>query len=273
LRFVLVFVKICPETKLFSSNAFMAGTQVFAVTNDVWCIRRPSYLTCSYLVRTPRGTVLVDAGMDSTGGDIQQGLAAMGSPANSVTSVLLTHWHNDHAAGTRAIQEETHAKAFCHCGDVPQLTRATARLGWLGKVSEMIPERGLLVLFKGLLGEATPRAILDPQMVVAGQIIDEFFEVIETPGHTPGHLSFYYRPEKMLFAGDALAVVGNDIHFMARAVTPNVAQARRSMRDCLSLDIEVLCPGHRTPMVEQVPRKCQQMLAHIDRGGYWPLLG
>ena len=31
--------------------------------------------------------------------------------------------------------------------------------------------------------------------------------VIHTPGHTPGHLSFYFAPEAMLFAGDALAVV------------------------------------------------------------------
>ena len=251
----------------------MIGAQVFQVTDDVWCVRRPSYLTCSYLVRTPRGIVLVDAGMDSSGADIHRGLAGMDGTASEITSVLLTHWHNDHAAGARAIQDATRISAYCHRGDVPQLTRKNARLGVIGAISERIPEWGLLVLFKGLLGEATPRAVLNPQTVEHGNIIDEYFEVIETPGHTPGHLSYYYRPEKILFAGDALAVVHDDIHFMARAVTPDVALARESMRRCLTLETEVICPGHRTPLKDNVPRKCARLLAHIDRGGRWPLLG
>ena len=251
----------------------MIGTQVFAVTDDVWCVRRPSYLTCSYLVRTPRGTVLVDAGMDSTASDIYRGLAAMDARPSSITSVLLTHWHNDHAAGARAIQDETDVPAYCHRDEVPQLTRVTARMGLLGTISEMIPEWGLFVLFKGLLGEATPRAVLDPQVVEHGNIIDEYFEVVETPGHTPGHLSFYYKPERILFAGDALAVVDTDVHFMARAVTPDVAQARDSMRRCLTMDVEVLCPGHQTPLKDNVRQKCEHMLNHIDNGGRWPLLG
>jgi len=251
----------------------MPGPQSFAVTDNVWCVRRPSYFTCSYLVRTPRGVVLVDAGMDSTGHDVLHGLAAMNVDPAEVRSVLLTHWHNDHAAGTRAIQERTGVPAYCHAGDVPQLNRQSARPGMRGTISELIPEWGFFVLFKGLLGEATPRAVLDLQTTTYGQMLEEFFEVIETPGHTPGHLSFYYKPDKVLFAGDALAVVGGDVHFMARAVTPDVPAARESMRKCLTRDIDVLCPGHRTPLAEDVRRKCDRMLAHIDRGGRWPLLG
>ena len=51
-----------------------------------------------------------------------------------------------------------------------------------------------------------------------------------TPGHTPGHVSFYYAPERALFAGDALAVIGDRVRFMARPVTPDLAAARASMR-------------------------------------------
>lgn len=114
---------------------------------------------------------------------------------------------------------------------------------------------------------------IDPQVVEDGNLISEYFEVIETPGHTPGHLSFYYKPERVLFAGDALAVVAEDVHFMARVVTPDVERARTSMRRCLTYDIDILCPGHRSPLVDDVRRKCAKMLHHIDHGGKWPLLG
>jgi glyoxylase-like metal-dependent hydrolase (beta-lactamase superfamily II) len=97
--------------------------------------------------------------------------------------------------------------------------------------------------------------------------------VIETPGHTPGHTSFYYRRERALFAGDALAVIDGQVRFMARPVTLNLEAARRSMERCLSLDIGVLCPGHREPLTTRVEQACQNMRLYLTAGGRWPLLG
>ena len=251
----------------------MSGAKAFPVTENVWCVRRASYLTCSYIVRTPLGVVLVDAGMDSTGNDIFTGLKAMKLQPADIRSVLLTHWHNDHAAGARAIQDSAKVNVYCHANDTPQLTRQTARLGLRGKLSELVPERGIFVLFKGLLGEAVPNAVVDPINVKDCDLLEEFFEVVETPGHTPGHISFYYRPDKVLFAGDALAVVHGRIRFMARPVTLDLEQARASMQRCLTLDFERLCPGHRSPITSDVPRLANEMLEYVESGGRWPLLG
>ena len=75
-----------------------------------------------------------------------------------------------------------------------------------------MPELGPLVLLKGLLGEAVPRAVAATRLVHDGEQIEDEFDVIESPGHTPGHVSFFYRPERILFAGDALAVIdGSEI--------------------------------------------------------------
>src|SRR5688572_2962266 len=109
------------------------GLEVFPVTPNVWCLRRRSYLTCSYVARAGGGVVLVDAGMDSTGNDIEQALTrAFGATVQDVRAVLLTHWHNDHAAGARAVQERSRAKVYYHVGDQPELTRATATAGVRG---------------------------------------------------------------------------------------------------------------------------------------------
>ncbi len=77
----------------------------------------------------------------------------------------------------------------------------------------------------------------------------------------------------VLFAGDALAVVNDRIRFMARPVTPDLDRARTSMKKCLSFDVNVLCPGHRVPLVKDVPRCCDEMLDYLDSAGRWPLLG
>jgi len=207
--------------------------------------------------------------MDSTGADIQALLAAMGQPEKSAKAVLLTHWHNDHAAGARAIQRRSDCPVYYHADDQPWLSRAAARGGLRGWIAKRVPEWGVGVLLIGLLGEAVPEA----DYLKDGQIVAGGFEVVETPGHTPGHVSFYYAPERVLFAGDALAVIGGRVRFMARPVTLDVPTARRSMERCLSLDIQVLCPGHREPLTDGVKAECARMRRYVSDGGRWPLLG
>jgi glyoxylase-like metal-dependent hydrolase (beta-lactamase superfamily II) len=247
--------------------------QVFSVTERIWCVRQPSYLTCSYGVRTPSGIVLIDAGMDSTGADIRALLSAMGEPVSAIRMILLTHWHNDHAAGARAIQEESGCDIGYHRADRPWLSREAACGGVREWVSRRIPEWGIGVLLIGLLGEAVPEAVEASIDLRDGQVVMGGFEVIETPGHTPGHVSFYYPPEKVLFAGDALAVIGGKVRFMSRPVTMDIPEARISMERCLSRDIAVLCPGHREPLTQNVAQECARMRRHLNSGGHWPLLG
>jgi glyoxylase-like metal-dependent hydrolase (beta-lactamase superfamily II) len=249
------------------------GREIFQVTHSIWCVRRSSYLTCSYGVSTKRGVVLVDAGMDSTGNDVLALLAEMDQPLTAVRAILLTHWHNDHAAGARAIQERTNCGVYYHAAGQPWLSRDAARGGLRGWLAKRIPEWGIGVLLIGLLGDAVPEAVQPTAYIEHGQLIADDFEVIETPGHTPGHVSFLYRPEQALFAGDALAVIDGQVRFMARPVTMELAAARSSMEQCLAREIDVLCPGHREPLTQDVRAACERMQRHLITGGSWPLLG
>jgi glyoxylase-like metal-dependent hydrolase (beta-lactamase superfamily II) len=251
----------------------MLGRSVFPVTNSIWCVRNRSYLNCSYIVHTGTGAVLIDAGMNSGGADVLAGLAALGLTAKSVEAILLTHWHNDHAAGARAIAQQSGCPVYYGKNDAPFLTRQTARSGVRGWLAKSIPEWGIGVLFIGLIGEAVPEAVEATCHVSDGQTIEQDFEVIATPGHTPGHASFYYRPEQALFAGDALAVIGDRVRFMARPVTPDLPLARESMLRSLNKEIKVLCPGHRIPLTENVPQRCAEMRAYLEAGGRWPFFG
>jgi glyoxylase-like metal-dependent hydrolase (beta-lactamase superfamily II) len=253
-------------------HAMVKSTEVRRVSDSITCLRRASYLTCSYIVRTAGGLVLVDAGMDSDADDVHVGLQALGADASEIRAILLTHWHNDHAAGAQAIHSASGAPVYYHRADARYFTGETATTGLRRWLSDRIPEMGVLVLAKGLLGESTPRPVSAQHFVSDGEILLDDFEVIATPGHTAGHVSYFYRPDRALFAGDALAVIGGRIRFMARPVTLDVDAARRSLAECLARSPEIVCPGHREPLVDARPA-CERMRAYLAAGGTWPLLG
>jgi glyoxylase-like metal-dependent hydrolase (beta-lactamase superfamily II) len=253
------------------------SAEFIKVSETIWCIRRASYLTCSYVVRTRAGIVAVDAGMDSEGNDVVRGIEhAFGAGPSELRAILLTHWHNDHAAGAAALKAASRAVVYYHEGDRPQLTREIVRPGLRSRVALAIPEHGMLVLFKGLLGDAIPRAVAADTLVVDEMAIDDDFVVLATPGHTPGHVAYFYRPERTLFAGDALAVKSHEVALMARPVTPDVSTARRSVVSCLDraleLGVERICPGHRYPLAN-VRASALRLRDHIAAGRRWPLLG
>lgn len=222
------------------------------MTPDVICVRRPAYAACSYLILRPDDTIVVDSGTKSDGSDITHALETLGRPLDSVSQVVLTHWHNDHAAGARALQDKTGATVLHHRAEAPFLRRESANGSFKGWLANVAPEAGVLILVKGLFGNAIPRPvesatfIADGDTVALGDTVADCLEVIDTPGHTEGHVALVYG--RTLFAGDALAVVGNRLRYMARRVTLDHAEARRSMARLCERDINLICPGHRRPL-------------------------
>jgi glyoxylase-like metal-dependent hydrolase (beta-lactamase superfamily II) len=197
----------------------------------------------------------------------------MGQSEKAVKAILITHWHNDHSAGAKAAQERSGCAVYYAAADEPWLARGYVGGGLRRWLATRIPEWGIGVLLIGLIGEAVPEAVAATEYIADGSTVADDFEVISTPGHTPGHTSFYYRPEQALFAGDALAVIKGRVRFMARPVTLDPEAARQSMRRCLSKDIKVLCPGHREPLTVGVEDACNRMRKYLAAGGRWPLLG
>ena len=220
--------------------------EVIRVSDSITCVRRPSYFTCSYIVTTGSSIVLVDAGMKSDGSDVFYALDQLGRDRRDITTLLITHWHNDHAAGAAEIVEASGAKVVCTEAEAPYLRRDTAATGIAGWIADAVPEVGPFVLVKGLLGNAPMRAAPTDVLVADGDVV-QGFEVIATPGHTDGHAAYYYAPDDALFAGDALALVDGQLRYMARRVTPDMVAARASMAKLLERDCALMCPGHRSP--------------------------
>jgi glyoxylase-like metal-dependent hydrolase (beta-lactamase superfamily II) len=246
--------------------------EMLHVTEGLWCLRRPSYVTCSYLVETASGVTFIDAGMSGSGRDVVEALRHIGRGPRDVEAILLTHWHNDHSAGAYLLQQQNGIPVYGHARERPSLATGREARRKRDHVRALLPDFGVFVLAKGLLGETTPWPIRLDHAVSGGEVIAGRFEVIETPGHTEGHLAFFDRETQTLFAGDALAVIDGRIRRMARHVTPDRPRAHESMLRLSERTMTRLCPGHRLPIVEGVPAAMHAFRAELARDR-WPLLG
>lgn len=101
--------------------------------------------------------------------------------------ILNTHCHIDHILGNAFLHREFKVPLLAHRDDLYNLTGADA-------FSRMY----------GLNYDPSPQP---DQLIEEGQVI-EFgitkFEVLFTPGHSAGHVSFFHRESKQIFSGDVL---------------------------------------------------------------------
>ena len=79
------------------------------------------------------------------------------------------------------------------------------------------------------------------------------FTVIETPGHSPGHVAFWRESDHTLVLGDVLSNVNlltgvPGLHEPPVAFTPDPPRNRRSARRLAALEPGIVCFGHGPPL-------------------------
>lgn len=67
-------------------------------------------------------------------------------------------------------------------------------------------------------------------------------EIVETPGHMPGHISIYLKELKVLISGDALAIENGNLEIAAPQFTLDMAEAKKSILKLLNYNIQkIIC--------------------------------
>lgn len=106
----------------------------------------------------------------------------------TIREILATHGHFDHIMASGSLKTKTNATFRCHEQDlalVRNMSLHTRR--WL---SIDVPPAARPDMY-----------VVDGEQVVVGGIV---LEVLHTPGHTPGGVSYVLRSEKTVFSGDTL---------------------------------------------------------------------
>jgi glyoxylase-like metal-dependent hydrolase (beta-lactamase superfamily II) len=146
---------------------------------------------CYVVAPEPGGpAVVIDAPPDP------QGIGAL-LAAHDLTPValLVTHGHIDHAGGAGAVVRATGVDSYVHPDDDFLTLHPAEQLATVFGIRISPDEAATL---------APPAEYLplvdEQQLEIAGMT----FDVIHTPGHTPGHCCFYLQSEGLLFSGDQL---------------------------------------------------------------------
>jgi glyoxylase-like metal-dependent hydrolase (beta-lactamase superfamily II) len=197
-----------------------------------------------YLVHDGDDAVIVDAGAGVDIGPILGQIDQSGMARGAIRRLLLTHAHGDHAGGTRALHDalglEVHASPLA--------------AGWVRdgdeKAISLDRAKGPGGYPEGYVFQACPVAgeLREGDRVAVGNLE---IEVIETPGHCSGHLSYaLHRPGGIdLFSGDAIFAGGRIL--LQDIWDCSVTESCQSVRRLLDVRPEGLYPGHLAVSIER----------------------
>jgi len=114
-------------------------------------------------------------------------LVAVEAMRVEVEAILLTHCHFDHIGAVAPVAKATGASVYCPEIEVPILADIMAFVPWAG-----------FGPYESYQADHTVRG--GETLQLAGLELD----VIFTPGHSPGHVTYSVRGEDALFSGDVL---------------------------------------------------------------------
>jgi glyoxylase-like metal-dependent hydrolase (beta-lactamase superfamily II) len=186
------------------------------------------------------GDVLVDTGLRTSAKKIEEALGG-----RELTAIALTHAHGDHGGSARKLARDLGLPVWVGAAD-----REAAETG---KVVAKSPyDKPGLNLIAGAMGNMPSVSIA--RDLREGDDLTAGFTVLDTPGHSPGHVSFWRESDRVLICGDVFF----NMHLLTTVpglrqppgpFTVDPAQNRESERRVAGLEAATAGFGHG-PVIE-----------------------
>jgi glyoxylase-like metal-dependent hydrolase (beta-lactamase superfamily II) len=205
----------------------------------------PGVIANPYLIVDPDGLTLIDAGLRGSQAKILKYIAGLGHKPGDLRRIVITHADGDHVGGLAALRQATGARVSA--------SRIEAEAIAAGRQSRELKTRGVQKLALGLIAplfRARP-AVVD-EVLAADQTLPVLggLRVIETPGHTPGHISLFAPAAGILFAGDSMVSSGGALREPRGMNTWDEQLAIESVRRQAALGARIVCVGHGPVVTE-----------------------
>lgn len=194
--------------------------------------------------------VLVDSGIRSSYTTVKKALRKI-----PVDQHILTHAHADHQGCSDQICAEFGIPLLCHPDEIFRTETGMVTTDypnsqhWVAKLQQK---------YWAGQGHKVDRTVVENDMI--GN-----FRVIETPGHSAGHISLFRERDGVLIIGDAATNMNLITTAIGLQLPPNIFtsdQQRniRSLQKLAKLNPSVICFGHG-PVMQNTDRKFERFVA------------
>lgn len=170
-----------------------------------------------YAIADPDGLTLIDTSIAPVVPRIERQVKTAGYEMSDIKRILITHGHPDHIGGLADLLERTGAVVY-----------------------GLDVERDLIV-------EQVPSAADVYTAFSEGEVIGSVMDglhVLHTPGHSPGHATFWQPRRRIAFIGDVAMNIMNRLTLPFASVTPDMVEDRRQLTRLAALNPDVICFGH-----------------------------
>jgi glyoxylase-like metal-dependent hydrolase (beta-lactamase superfamily II) len=236
----------------------------------------PEY-TNVYVVEGSKGNLLIDSGWDSseTLWAFREGLMEERLKFEDINWIVVTHVHPDHFGLAGKLKDLCQARVAVHVvegelvesryGDPEGLLRDVEEV--LGRNGVPQPElatlRDVSLWMRQFASPQMPDVMLsDGDRVSTGPLE---FEVLRTPGHSPGHVCLYERKRRWLFSGDhVLFHTTPHVGFHPQSGENPLKDYIDSTRMLEELPANFVFPGHG-PVFNSLKLRTAEILDHHEQ--------
>jgi glyoxylase-like metal-dependent hydrolase (beta-lactamase superfamily II) len=203
-----------------------------------------------YLVATPEGITVIDAGLPGNWNDLIVELTSMGRSPDDIRGVILTHGDSDHIGFAERLRREYGVPVFVHAADAERakgnvkgtLRKQKVRMGGLlSFLAYALRKNGLRTTYLTEVTEVGDGATLD---------LPGSPQIIGLPGHSAGSIAVYVPVVDAVLVGDGLTTR----HVLTGVRGPQPApftdepeQAIASLRALVPTSATWVLPGHGAP--------------------------
>lgn len=235
----------------------------------------PMKFVYCYLIKGETGWTLIDTGFnyEEARQCWQQVFTELKIHPQEIKTIYLTHFHPDHLGLAGWMQELSGAPVYISPVDHPVVYKTWGpESQQVEKMRELTIKHGvpkeiredLIVQMSRMEAHVTPLPELTKLTAKRVVLGDQEWEVIDTPGHSDGHICFYHPKKKYIFCGD---------HILDK-ITPNIGlwpdchpnplkNYLDSLKKVASLEISKAFPAHGQ-VITNVHKRIEELLIHHE---------
>jgi glyoxylase-like metal-dependent hydrolase (beta-lactamase superfamily II) len=220
------------------------------IIDNVYVI--PGVVAHSYLIADPDGLTIIDTGMPYNEKRILEYISRLGRSPQDVKRILITHADMDHFGSLAGLKNITGACTYAARIEADAIARGESSRPIQRSVGHF---QRFMIYMLGKLLIAKPVQV--DEILAEGQVLPVLggLQVVETPGHAPGHLSYFAPASRILFCGDSMRSDGAKGLRTSRSRNNwHQPTAEASVRKQKELRAQVICPGHGPAVFDAVEK-------------------